>query len=75
MQQDRTPTESHVTPPSTPAPVPGAPALGLEPHLFDRLAVLYKYRWASIGVFLLVIGWVMVDSYTRCRCIARWRAC
>jgi capsular exopolysaccharide synthesis family protein len=40
------------------------PALGLEPHLFDRLAVLYKYRWASIAVFLLVVGWVMVDSYT-----------
>jgi succinoglycan biosynthesis transport protein ExoP len=38
---------------------------GHEPHLFDRLSVLYKYRWASIVVFLLVVGWVMVDSYTR----------
>ncbi|MEP6782110.1 MAG: polysaccharide biosynthesis tyrosine autokinase [Acidobacteriota bacterium] len=50
---------------SEPPPVPGAPGIGLvEPHLFDRLAVLYKYRWASIGVCLLVVGWVMVDSYT-----------
>ena len=65
MQQDRTSADSSVTAtPSTPQPVPGAPALGLEPHLFDRLAVLYKYRWASIGIFLLVIGWVMIDSYT-----------
>ena len=36
----------------------------MEPHLFDRLSVLYKYRWASLTVFLLVVGWVMVDSYT-----------
>ena len=36
-----------------------------EPHLFDRLSVLYKYRWAAIGVFLAVAAWVMVDSYTR----------
>jgi succinoglycan biosynthesis transport protein ExoP len=49
--------------PSTPsaAPMP----IGPEPHLFDRLSVLYKYRWASIVVFALVVGWVMVDSYTR----------
>ena len=38
---------------------------GAEPHLFDRLSVLYKYRWAAVLVFLLVVGWVMVDSYTR----------
>jgi len=37
----------------------------MEPHLFDRISVLYKYRWASITVFLLVVGWVMVDSYTQ----------
>jgi succinoglycan biosynthesis transport protein ExoP len=36
-----------------------------EPHLFDRLSVLYKYRWAAMTVFALVVGWVMVDSYTR----------
>ncbi|HET9705691.1 MAG TPA: polysaccharide biosynthesis tyrosine autokinase [Vicinamibacterales bacterium] len=36
-----------------------------EPHLFDRLSVLYKYRWATITAFALVVGWVMVDSYTR----------
>ncbi|HYE87117.1 MAG TPA: polysaccharide biosynthesis tyrosine autokinase [Vicinamibacterales bacterium] len=33
--------------------------------MLDRLSVLYKYRWASITVFLLVVGWVMVDSYTK----------
>jgi succinoglycan biosynthesis transport protein ExoP len=64
MSPDPTP-ESPVTPPQGIRPeTPLAPAIGIEPHLFDRLAVLYKYRWASIGVFLLVIGWVMVDSYT-----------
>ena len=36
-----------------------------EPHLFDRLSVLYKYRWATITAFAVVVGWVMVDSYTR----------
>ena len=38
---------------------------GGDPHLFDRLSVLYKYRWAAIAVFMLVVSWVMVDSYTR----------
>ncbi len=47
------------------APAPPALAAGPEPHLFDRLSVLYKYRWATIAVFTLVVGWVMVDSYTR----------
>ncbi len=36
-----------------------------EPHLFDRLSVIYKYRWAAVAVFVLVTAWVMVDSYTR----------
>ncbi len=68
MEQERQQTEQ--TSPESPASTPkAAPPVaqqpsGLEPHLFDRLAVLYKYRWASIGVFLLVVGWVMVDSYT-----------
>jgi capsular exopolysaccharide synthesis family protein len=57
-----------------PSPTPAAPpaaasppqfGVGAEPHLFDRLSVLYKYRWAAILVFMLVVGWVMVDSYTR----------
>jgi capsular exopolysaccharide synthesis family protein len=48
-----------------PAPrSPSAPAAG-DPHLFDRLSVLYKYRWAAMTAFVLVVGWVMVDSYTR----------
>ena len=46
-------------------PTAPPPAAGAEPHLFDRLSVLYKYRWATIAVFTLVVGWVMVDSYTR----------
>ena len=46
-------------------PAPPPLAAGPEPHLFDRLSVLYKYRWATIGVFTIVVGWVMVDSYTR----------
>ena len=55
------------TPPAPPTPPvlsdnsPG----GSDSHLFDRLSVLYKYRWASLTVFVLVVGWVMVDSYTR----------
>ena len=56
--------------PHPPAALPAAPpppqfGAGAEPHLFDRLSVLYKYRWAAILVFLIVVGWVMVDSYTR----------
>ena len=50
-------------PPSRPAPAPQA-AAG-DQHLFDRLSVLYKYRWAAIAVFVLVVSWVMVDSYTQ----------
>ncbi|MDP2391146.1 MAG: hypothetical protein Q8N52_12525, partial [Acidobacteriota bacterium] len=53
----------------TPRPTPPAPGdnspSGPDSHLFDRLSVLYKYRWASLTVFALVVGWVMVDSYTR----------
>src|SRR6187402_3092743 len=51
-------------PSSRPAPAPQQ-AHGGDPHLFDRLSVLYKYRWAAIVVFVLVVSWVMVDSYTR----------
>lgn len=57
---------SNETPPrpTTPALGDNSPA-GPDSHLFDRLSVLYKYRWASLTVFALVVGWVMVDSYTR----------
>ena len=48
------------------APAPAKPAAGNDPaHLFDRLSILYKYRWTAITVFALVVTWVMVDSYTR----------
>ena len=50
------------TPSTTPPP---AAMPGGSEHLFDRLSVLYKYRWAAIVVFVLVVSWVMVDSYTR----------
>jgi succinoglycan biosynthesis transport protein ExoP len=49
---------------TAPAPTQSLTATA-EPHLFDRLSVLYKYRWASLTVFMLVAGWVMVDSYSR----------
>ncbi|MEO7133435.1 MAG: polysaccharide biosynthesis tyrosine autokinase [Vicinamibacterales bacterium] len=58
-------TDSSPSPASPSAPAPPALAGGAEPHLFDRLSVLYKYRWATMAVFALVVGWVMVDSYTR----------
>ena len=59
------PNEPSQSAASQPAPAPPALGAGAEPHLFDRLSVLYKYRWATIAVFVLVVGWVMVDSYTR----------
>jgi succinoglycan biosynthesis transport protein ExoP len=66
---------SNDAPPPQPPPAPAAPVAqpqaAAEPHLFDRISVLYKYRWASITVFLLVVGWVMVDSYTQ---VPRYRA-
>jgi len=48
-------------------PLPDQPGLPpeAEPHVLDRLSVIYKYRWASITVFSLVVGWMMVDSYTQ----------
>ncbi len=62
----------HPQPPAAPVPAPGlAQQQMAEPHLFDRISVLYKYRWASLAVFLLVVGWVMVDSYTQ---VPRYRA-
>ena len=57
--------ESSESAASQPAPSPPVLAAGPDQHLFDRLSVLYKYRWATIAVFTLVVGWVMVDSYTR----------
>ena len=42
-----------------------ASVIGADSHLFDRISVLYKYRWACVTVFALVVGWVMVDSYSQ----------
>ena len=56
-------TSTPKTPP-TPNTAPAQPVNG-DPHLFDRLSVLYKYRLAAFAVFALVVSWVMVDSYTR----------
>jgi len=47
-----------------PQVVPLAPQ-GSDSHLFDRISVLYKYRWASVTVFVAVVGWMMVDSYSQ----------
>jgi len=49
---------------STTADPPGLPP-GREPHVFDRLSVVYRYRWTCVTVFVLVVGWMMVDSYTQ----------
>lgn len=38
---------------------------GADSHLFDRLSVIYKYRWACVTVFVAVVAWVMVDSYSQ----------
>ncbi|MEW6320222.1 MAG: polysaccharide biosynthesis tyrosine autokinase [Acidobacteriota bacterium] len=43
---------------------PVRPDLSGETHILDRLSILYKYRYAGIAVFLAVVGWSMVDSYT-----------
>ena len=65
--------ETPNTPAAPPAQVtsPQGFGAGAEPHLFDRLSVLYKYRWASMAIFIAVVGWVMVDSYTS---VPRYRA-
>ena len=53
--------------PATPsaAPAPAKPATVNDAHLFDRLSILYKYRFGAMAVFALIVTWVMVDSYTR----------
>ena len=59
------PNESQSMPPGSSQAARSSLPATPEPHLFDRLSVLYKYRWAAITVFLAVVAWVMVDSYTR----------
>jgi capsular exopolysaccharide synthesis family protein len=51
------------TPRAAANPPVNAP-LEQEVHLLDRLSVLHKYRGAVIAVFLLIVGWVMIDSYS-----------
>ena len=60
------PQTTDSAPPAQPAKAPATPQVTLpDTHLFDRLAVLYKYRWASLTVFALAVGWFMVDSYSQ----------
>jgi len=49
-----------------PATSPGIPAspVDREIHLLDRLSVLHKYRRPALGVFVVVVAWFMVDSYS-----------
>ena len=51
--------------PKAPPTTQRTPAPSHDSHLFDRLSVLYRYRWASITIFVLAVGWVMIDSYSR----------
>jgi len=61
---------SHTPADSTPAAASSSGSqfqnLGLprEPHLLDRLTVIHKHRRPVIVVFLAVLGWFMLDSYT-----------
>ena len=66
MSQE-TPSALTPNPNSAPARASSGPVSTIAPdsHLFDRLSVLYKYRWASITVFVLVVSWLMVDSYSQ----------
>lgn len=47
-------------------PAPGAPSVQAprERHLLDWLSVLYKHRRPAAAAFVLVAGWILVDSYT-----------
>jgi polysaccharide biosynthesis transport protein len=40
-------------------------SIASEVHLLDRLSVVHKYRRAVVVVFLVVIAWFMVDSYSK----------
>jgi succinoglycan biosynthesis transport protein ExoP len=61
---------SNDTQPAAPAsgsnpPLQNAGVVPGEPHLFDRISVLFRYRWAVITLFVLTVAWIMVDSYSR----------
>jgi succinoglycan biosynthesis transport protein ExoP len=67
MNTDPQSTSSSEPQPAAASGTVGPPPLGAVPdsHIFDRLSVLHKYRWASITVFTLVVSWIMFDSYTQ----------
>jgi polysaccharide biosynthesis transport protein len=48
----------------SPPHLPGG-VVSTDAHLFDRISVLFRYRWATITIFVLTVGWLMVDSYSR----------
>jgi capsular exopolysaccharide synthesis family protein len=64
MASPEEPKPAPSQPVATPAPsLTPSVSLG-DTHLLDRVAVLHKYRYAGLAVFLVVVAWMMVDSYT-----------
>ena len=53
------------TNPPAPPPLDASGPRSVESRVFDRLSILYRYRWASITLFALTVSWVMVDSYSQ----------
>jgi succinoglycan biosynthesis transport protein ExoP len=54
---------------SSPAPAAAAAytpshAADHDTHLLDRFAILAKYRYPTVAMFLAVVAWFMLDSYT-----------
>ncbi|MGE0039660.1 MAG: GumC family protein [Vicinamibacterales bacterium] len=47
-----------------PGTSPTSMTMEREVHLLDRLSILYKYRRPAVAIFLAVVAWFMVDSYT-----------
>jgi succinoglycan biosynthesis transport protein ExoP len=55
-------------PPPPPRLIPATPPLQLKPaddvHILDRLAVLYRYRYIALSVFVLTTLAIMIQGYT-----------
>ena len=62
MASPEEPNSAHPEP--TPSPVSALPSPFGDAHLLDRVAVLHKYRYAGIAIFVIAVAWMMVDSYT-----------